>query len=168
MSFNEQATPIMNIGIDKGLDIPVTGAPEQRIDEGRRTESVALLGRDHLGHRPVLKVGDGDRVRTGQTLLNNQISGAPVLDESGNLVGILSKKECLKVAFSDSYYQNVGGQVSDYMSVDVETVDAGTSIIDMAEQFLGGTYHRFPVIRNGRLAGLISRHDILKAIEEQW
>jgi len=101
-------------------------------------------------------------------LIDNGISGAPVVDEGGDLVGILSKKDCLKVAFSDSYHQNVGGQVSDYMSVDVETVDVGTSLIDMAERFLGGTYHRFPVIRNGRLAGLISRHDILKAIEEQW
>ena len=101
-------------------------------------------------------------------LIDNGISGAPVVDEGGNLVGILSKKDCLKVAFSDSYYQDLGGRVSDYMSADVETVDAGTSIIDMAEHFLNGTYHRFPVIKNGRLAGLISRHDILKAIEEQW
>ncbi len=68
MAFNEQAVTIMNFGIDKGLDVPVTGAPEQEIDEGRRTESVALLGRDHIGLRPVLKVGEGDRVRTGQTL----------------------------------------------------------------------------------------------------
>jgi len=101
-------------------------------------------------------------------LVDNRISGVPVVDDGGNLVGILSKKDCLKVAFSASYHQDLGGRVSDYMSADVETVDAGTSIIDMAERFLGGAYHRFPVIRNGRLAGLISRHDILKAIEEQW
>ena len=68
MSINEQATPIMNIGIEKGLDIPVRGTPEQKIDEGHRTETVALLGRDHLGVRPVLKVSEGDKVRTGQAL----------------------------------------------------------------------------------------------------
>jgi len=58
----------MNFRIDKGLDIPVMGAPEQKIDEGRRTETVALLGRDHIGLRPVLKVSEGDRVRIGQPL----------------------------------------------------------------------------------------------------
>ncbi len=101
-------------------------------------------------------------------LVDNRISGAPVLDAGGNLVGILSKKDCLKVAFTASYHQDLGGRVSEFMSADVQTVDAGTSIIDMAERFIGGSYRRFPVIRNGRLAGLISRHDILKAIEEQW
>ena len=58
----------MNIGIEKGLDIPLKGAPEQRIDEGRRTQSVALLGRDHIGLRPALKVSEGDRVKIGQPL----------------------------------------------------------------------------------------------------
>jgi len=54
--------------IEKGLDIPVMGAPEQTIDKGRRTETVALLGCDHIGLRPMLKVAVGDRVKTGQPL----------------------------------------------------------------------------------------------------
>jgi len=111
---------------------------------------------------------DMDIHKAIKILVDNRISGAPVLDAGGNLVGILSKKDCLKVAFTASYHQDLGGRVSEFMSADVQTVDAGTSIIDMAERFIGGSYRRFPVIRNGRLAGLISRHDILKAIEEQW
>lgn len=117
----------------------------------------------------IISVGpDMDIHKAINLLVDNRISGVPVVDDGGNLVGILSKKDCLKVAFSASYYQDLGGLVSDYMSADVETVDAGIGVIDMAERFLGGTYHRFPVISNGRLTGIISRHDILKAIEEQW
>lgn len=101
-------------------------------------------------------------------LVGNRISGAPVLDEDGNLVGILSKKDCFKVAFSASYHRERGGPVSEYMTADVETVPSGTSIIEMAERFLKGTFRRFPVVGNGRVIGVISRHDILKAIEQQW
>jgi CBS domain-containing protein len=44
-------------------------------------------------------------------LLKNRISGAPVVDSLGRLVGILTKKDCLKVAFSASYHQEWGGAV---------------------------------------------------------
>jgi len=106
--------------------------------------------------------------RAIKLLVQNRISGAPVIDETNRLVGILSKKDCLKVAFSASYHQELGGRVSDYMSRDVETLDADTNIIEGAERFLNSVYRRFPVMDNGRLVGQISRHDILKAIEELW
>jgi len=101
-------------------------------------------------------------------LLTNRISGVPVINEGGELVGILSKKDCLKVAFSASYHQDWGGPVSDYMSADVQTIDVDANIIAVAELFLKTSYHRFPVMSNGRMVGLISRHDILRAIEELW
>ena len=111
---------------------------------------------------------DTDIYKAIKILLDNRISGAPVIDDNGKLIGILSKKDCLKVVFSASYYQDLGGRVSDHMSTDVETVDAGTSIIDLAERFLAGSYRRFPVVKRGNVVGIISRHDILKAIAEQW
>ena len=111
---------------------------------------------------------DMDIYKAIKILLDNRISGAPVIDDKGHIVGILSKKDCLKVVFSASYNKDPGGRVSDHMSIDVETVDVGTSIIDLAERFLAGSYRRFPVFNNGRLVGIISRHDILKAIAEQW
>lgn len=58
----------MIIRIDKGLDIPVRGPPAQSIRAARRTETLALMGRDYLGLSPLFKVQEGDRVKTGQTL----------------------------------------------------------------------------------------------------
>ncbi len=62
----------MTIRVDKGLDIPVKGPPEQVIGEGRRTETVALLGRDHIALSPVLKVHEGGKVKTGQPLFTER------------------------------------------------------------------------------------------------
>jgi Na+-transporting NADH:ubiquinone oxidoreductase subunit A len=58
----------MHIKITKGLDIPITGAPEQAIYEGPRITSVALLGNDYIGLKPTMLVAEGDRVKLGQPL----------------------------------------------------------------------------------------------------
>jgi len=101
-------------------------------------------------------------------LLQNGISGAPVVDEHGNLVGILSEKDCLKVALHAGYHEVLGGRVADYMSPEVETVEAESGIIDVAERFIKGQFRRFPVVADNRLVGQISRRDVLRALEALW
>lgn len=59
----------MRVKIRRGLDIPITGTPEQRIDRANDVGWVALVARDFRGLRPELKVKVEDRVRLGQTLL---------------------------------------------------------------------------------------------------
>lgn len=100
------------------------------------------------------------------TLLARNLSGAPVIDASGALVGVLSKKDCLKMVFTTAYHQDRGGPVSDYMSAEVETLDADMDIVAAAQRFLDSPYRRFPVMRDGQLVGQVSRHDILKALAE--
>ena len=106
--------------------------------------------------------------RAVDILLTRRISGAPVVDEQGRLVGILSKKDCLRMAFSSSYHKEPGGTVSDYMTQDVQTVEAAADIVQVAEIFVKGPYRRYPVTDDGRLVGQISRHDILQAIRDMW
>jgi len=98
-------------------------------------------------------------------LLKNRISGAPVQDSMDNLVGILSEKDCLKVALEAGYNDSRGGKVIDYMSPKVVTVNADDSIIDIAKMFIETPYKRLPVIKDNRLVGQISRRDALKAID---
>lgn len=111
---------------------------------------------------------DDDIIDAMRVLLKKRISGAPVLDESGGIVGILSKKDCLKILYDTAYHQHWGGKVAQYMSVDVEHLDADCSLIDAAEKFLQSSFRRFPVLRNGKLVGQISRHDLLHAIDEVY
>jgi CBS domain-containing protein len=54
------------------------------------------------------------------------------------------------------------------MTAEVQTIDAETDIVAVAEMFLKSPFRRYPVMRDGRLVGQISRHDVLKALEDLW
>ena len=56
------------IRIKRGLDLPITGGPEQEIRDGPAVETVAVLGPDYVGMRPTMSVDVGDRVKEGQVL----------------------------------------------------------------------------------------------------
>jgi len=98
-------------------------------------------------------------------LVEHGIAGAPVTDNRGNLVGMLSELDCMKIALHAGYHGHWGGPVSDYMSRHIETVDADMSIIDLAQLFLETPYRRYPVVKDHRLVGQISRRDVLRALE---
>lgn len=124
--------------------------------------------RQYMTTRLVTFTPEMDLHKAIRLLLKHQISGAPVVDARGDLVGLLSKRDCLRVAFSASYHQEQAGPVSDYMSRGVETVEADARLVEVAERFVRGTFRRFPVVEGGRLVGVISRHDVLRALEELW
>ena len=98
-------------------------------------------------------------------LVKNRIAGAPVVDDEGNLIGMLSELDCMKVALQAGYHGDYGGPVSDYMSKGVKTVSMDMSIIDLAQVFIDTSYRRFPVTDDNRLVGQISRRDVLRALE---
>ncbi|MFT5576745.1 MAG: Na+-transporting NADH:ubiquinone oxidoreductase subunit A [Bermanella sp.] len=60
------------IKISKGLDLPITGAPEQRIYAGPKVRTVAVVGFDYVGMKPTMEVAVGDRVKTGQLLFTDK------------------------------------------------------------------------------------------------
>jgi len=103
-----------------------------------------------------------------QKFLDYRISGAPVVDERGNMIGMLSEKDCLKVVLNAAYHEEMGGTVSDFMMKDVVTIDASTGIVEVAEMFIKSSFRRYPVISDDKLIGQISRRDVLKALEKLW
>ncbi len=60
------------INIKRGLDLPITGAPEQVIHDGPKVRSVAVIGFDYVGMRPTMAVSVGDRVKTGDLLFTDK------------------------------------------------------------------------------------------------
>lgn len=60
------------IKINRGLDLPISGAPEQIIYDGPRTRSVAIIGYDYVGMKPTMEIKEGDRVKTGQIIFTDK------------------------------------------------------------------------------------------------
>lgn len=60
------------IKIKRGLDLPITGSPEQIMDDARPVRSVAVVGFDYHGMKPTMEVKEGDRVKLGQILFSDK------------------------------------------------------------------------------------------------
>ena len=99
-----------------------------------------------------------------ESFLTNKISGAPVLDKQGKLVGVLSEKDCMRTLFEATYYNNLGGFVNEYMSTDLKTINIHDTLSNVADQFIKSRFRRFPVVEGEKLVGQISRRDVLRAI----
>jgi len=99
-----------------------------------------------------------------RTLLKYKISGAPVVDESGWIIGILSEYDCLKPNLQSSYHNDMGTLVKNCMSKEITTIKATASLMETAELFIKSGVRRLPVVENKKLIGQISRRDVLRAI----
>jgi CBS domain-containing protein len=97
-------------------------------------------------------------------LLKHRISGVPVVDDEGNLVGILAERDCLQAFLQDEYCRCPTALVKDLMSSDVVTVNVDTHVLKAAELFLDNKFHSLPVVDEDRLVGQITRRDIIRAI----
>ncbi|QSA95905.1 Na(+)-translocating NADH-quinone reductase subunit A [Methylococcus sp. EFPC2] len=74
----------MSIKITKGLDLPITGAPEQTIfGDGGVAKSVALIGLDHVGLKPSMNVAEGDKVKLGDVLFSDKQHPSVVFTSPG-------------------------------------------------------------------------------------
>lgn len=104
-----------------------------------------------------------------KTLLEKRITGAPVLNDKGELVGLIDDKDCLNVLFGSAYYNHPVGRetVSHYMSNVMKSISVHEDIMAVANTFLHTPYKRLVVLDDdGKLVGQISRRDILRAIKD--
>ncbi len=109
-----------------------------------------------------------------QTLVKRNISGAPVVNQAGQLCGVISEGDCLKEFVSGKYTNSLSksGQVRDFMTTVVETMDPEIDIFEAADTFLKRRVRRFPVVKDGKLLGQLSQRDVMRAIQnlknETW
>jgi CBS domain-containing protein len=99
-------------------------------------------------------------------LTRKRISGAPVVDENGKLVGMISEGDCLKEIIKGQYTNTpkFPAAVSEHMTTDVFTLPPDISIFDAADRFLTMKIRRFPVVKDEKLIGQISVSDIVRAM----
>jgi CBS domain-containing protein len=114
--------------------------------------------------RPDLPIFDAMRI-----LLRNEISGAPVVDANGALIGVLSELDCLKILANGEFYDDdhrEQGTVEDYMTVVARSVPPDVDVYSLVRFFLDHAVRRIPVVKDGKLLGQISRRDVMRTIEE--
>ena len=99
-------------------------------------------------------------------LLQHDITAAPVLDEAGKLIGILSETDCLQGTLVSSYYSEGGGVVREHMAADVKSVGPEDDIISTYQHFMTHRAFRIPVIDNDIVVGMLSPKDLMSAVLE--
>jgi CBS domain-containing protein len=119
--------------------------------------------REYMTPNPVVFKPDTDVFEAIHKLMEQRTTGAPVVD-GGKIVGAFSELDCLRIVVNSAYYEDMGGKVSEHMTKDVTVIDANASIVEVAELFAKSSLRHFPVMEGGKLIGVISRVDILKAL----
>ncbi|MHB0998893.1 MAG: CBS domain-containing protein [Armatimonadota bacterium] len=118
-----------------------------------------------------------------ELLATNNISGAPVVDEKDNLIGIISEADLIdqkkrewaipRLALfglwrvpdrllEDSYKEGCNLEARDIMSKKVITAGEDASVIDLAEIMINKRINRIPIVRDNKVIGIVTRTDILK------
>jgi len=90
-----------------------------------------------------------------KTLSGNNISGVPVVDQRGKVMGIVSEADVVAKS---------GKQVKGIMSKNVVSVKEETEVEEIARLLAAHRFNRVPVLRQGKLVGIVSRADIIRAI----
>jgi CBS domain-containing protein len=127
---------------------------------------MALLStvKEHMERAAVTFRPDMEVEEAVALLLKHSISRAPVLDEEGNLVGVLAEGDCLEAFLNEEYFESPAAVVGDLMTSEIVTVDSNVNILKAAELFLHHKFHHLPVLEKGQLVGQISRRDLIRAI----
>lgn len=98
-----------------------------------------------------------------EMLLNQGISGLPVTDDDGRLVGVITEFALLAVAYDNRVKNHT---VNQHMTREVITVDLNDSVSRVADLCIVHRVRRVPVMLDGRLVGIIARRDVLRALVE--
>jgi len=129
------------------------------------TRCMNTTAKDIMSNKIIVAKEDMNLEDAVKLLVNNKITGLPVVDKQGHMIGILSEYDIIA---------NVGGEKQLVASLfkrsisytkDVESVFEDTTIEDILSRFINAKCRRLPVLdKNKRLVGIISRRDIMRML----
>lgn len=120
--------------------------------------------RDYMDRHVATLRPETDILDAIRFLLEKRVTGAPVVERSGRLVGMLTERDCLRLVAAGVEGNLPRGSVATFMTPNPETIPPGMDIYFAAGLFLKRSFRRFPVVEDGKLVGAITRFDILRAI----
>jgi len=124
-----------------------------------------ILVEDYMTHKLITFSPDQSILGVMEIFAEHHISGGPVVDSNGFLVGIISEADCMKQISESRYFNQpiLDKSVERFMTKNVETIPHDMSIFDAAGVFDRHNRRRLPVMKKDILVGQISRKDIVVA-----
>lgn len=99
-------------------------------------------------------------------VLNAVNIGGPVVNDRNEVVGFVSEQDLLHRLVQVGYHCHDTHSVGDCMRTEVLTVSPEMSVLELAEMMKEGKPKVYPVVENKKLVGIISRREVLKAVNE--
>lgn len=132
----------------------------------------------------VITIKKGTSYReVAEILIKNKISGAPVVDDEGNIVGVVSEKDLFRAVYPSykEFYESPEShldfekleeeakragdkKVEEFMSTRLITADPDTPVLKIGALMIITGIHRVPVVKDKKIVGMVSRRDIYRAI----
>ncbi|NIB41313.1 CBS domain-containing protein [Pseudomaricurvus alkylphenolicus] len=126
----------------------------------------SILVKDYMQHNAHAIPIDTNIKDAVESLLNDGVIGAPVIDGNDHLVGYVSEQDCIKEMLNDAFFCEEPASVRTVMKTEVVSVTPDTSIVEIAQSMLDRRPKNYPVVDSGKLVGIINRSHILRALLE--
>ena len=96
-----------------------------------------------------------------EILVENNITGLPVVNDDMTLAGIISEKDVMQLLFNNG---KMSGKVEEFMTENPLFFEQEDNLIDIAECFMKNNFRRVPITSEGTLVGIVSRRNIIEYI----
>jgi len=103
---------------------------------------------------------DGTLMDAIQLLVCKEVSGLPVVDEKGKMIGIVTEKDILNFIFSGNLNNT---RVADVMTKEVVSFTPDTAVDTIALTIGQNRFRRVPIVEKDRVVGIVSRRDIIRS-----
>ena len=107
---------------------------------------------------------DQEVIHAIKEMAEKRLTAVPVVDNRGNVVGVLADRDCMKVVFRAAFHQEWGGPVREFMDSNAKSIEAGTPLVELPELFMKAPHALYPVVKDNRLIGQVTRRDIMRAL----
>ena len=118
-----------------------------------------MNARDIMTHETITITPTASVREAARRLAGYNISGMPVVDHEGRMVGIITEADLIS---------KEGDTVADLMTPRVVSVTERTTVDEVARILTVNRFKRVPVLRDGRLVGIVSRADIVRMMASRW
>lgn len=123
----------------------------------------ALTANDLMSRRVITVSPEDDLFEVIDLFVRNKISGAPVVDQNGHYLGVFSERTSISLLVDAAQRGTPTNQIRGFIDQDAITVSRDTDFWTIAQILMSTHYRRLPVLENGKVVGLISRRDVLRA-----